>query len=315
MRIEQLEYVVELSKNTSINQASKKLFISQQSLSESLNHLEAELGFSIFIRTKNGVKLTPTGKKFVNEAQEILDIYHGWSKFRDKKNIFCTDISIYAMTFFYDMISDIIIKSKQSHPNIQINIQRCNVESSLNDILKQNVNFILYIDSNLFSNTKFFAKEINEFLALSTQWVSQKIYSSPAFLLVSSKNPLVEKYEQKELSINDLYDETIIFKSDSYKIFYENRLNFSDKTLILPDKNSIIRAVLQNKGVYFFINNPTDKTYLQFDKLKLIPTDFINDYYVDFFIMHKVEKKMSPAERFILNSIIEYFNTELNKDI
>ena len=51
MTLNQLKYIVELSKDSSINEAAKKLFISQPSLTASLKSLEQEVGFEIFSRT------------------------------------------------------------------------------------------------------------------------------------------------------------------------------------------------------------------------------------------------------------------------
>ena len=66
MKLEQIEQVVEIAKQNSISQAASNLFISQPSLSLSIQHLENELGEAIFLRTNKGVRLTPFGKDFVS---------------------------------------------------------------------------------------------------------------------------------------------------------------------------------------------------------------------------------------------------------
>lgn len=47
MRLEQLEYLIAISKNRSLNSAAQKLHISQQALSASIKTLEEELGFDV----------------------------------------------------------------------------------------------------------------------------------------------------------------------------------------------------------------------------------------------------------------------------
>ena len=47
MTLNQLKYIIELSKENSINEAAKKLFISQPSLTAALKSLEQEIGFDI----------------------------------------------------------------------------------------------------------------------------------------------------------------------------------------------------------------------------------------------------------------------------
>lgn len=73
MKLEQIEQVVEIAKQQSISQAAGNLFISQPSLSLSIQHLEEELGEPLFIRSNKGVRLTPFGKEFVSYAQGILE--------------------------------------------------------------------------------------------------------------------------------------------------------------------------------------------------------------------------------------------------
>ena len=73
MKLEQIEQVVEIARRRSISQAAINLFISQPSLSLSIQRLEEELGETIFVRTNKGVRLTPFGKEFVSYAEAILE--------------------------------------------------------------------------------------------------------------------------------------------------------------------------------------------------------------------------------------------------
>jgi DNA-binding transcriptional LysR family regulator len=73
MRLEQLEYLVVVSKCRSLSDASKRLFITQQSLGKSIMNLETELGVPLLTRTSKGCYLTNEGTTVVAEAREILD--------------------------------------------------------------------------------------------------------------------------------------------------------------------------------------------------------------------------------------------------
>ena len=75
MKIEQLEFLIEVVKAGSINAASKKIFISQQSLNQSLRNLEDEIGFPLLNRTKKGVTLTERGREVFSAAQAIVARY------------------------------------------------------------------------------------------------------------------------------------------------------------------------------------------------------------------------------------------------
>ena len=72
MRLEQLEYLLEVAKCNSFSKASKKLFISQPSLSTAVSNLETELQTTIFNRTPQGVQITEDGRRIIEEAEAIL---------------------------------------------------------------------------------------------------------------------------------------------------------------------------------------------------------------------------------------------------
>lgn len=72
MRIEHLQFLVEIAKCRSISTAAKKLYISQTGLSAIVNSIEAELNIQIFRRTNKGTVLTPEGEESMEIIQDIL---------------------------------------------------------------------------------------------------------------------------------------------------------------------------------------------------------------------------------------------------
>lgn len=75
MTITQLRYVIAVAGSSSMNEAAKKLFISQPSLSTSIKELEEEIGIEIFIRSNRGIGLTPQGEEFIGYAKQIAEQY------------------------------------------------------------------------------------------------------------------------------------------------------------------------------------------------------------------------------------------------
>lgn len=72
MRLEQLEYLIEIQKNTSLSAAAQKLHISSQALSKSISSLENELGYALLNRTYKGVQLTEKAHKVILATQHFL---------------------------------------------------------------------------------------------------------------------------------------------------------------------------------------------------------------------------------------------------
>ena len=55
MKLQQLRYVVKVAECGSITEASRRLFVSQPSITASIRDLENEMGVHIFERTNKGV--------------------------------------------------------------------------------------------------------------------------------------------------------------------------------------------------------------------------------------------------------------------
>lgn len=73
MTLTQLKYIVTVAGEKSMNEAAKKLFISQPSLSTAIRELETEVGIEIFRRTSRGIVVTPEGEEFIGYARQVTE--------------------------------------------------------------------------------------------------------------------------------------------------------------------------------------------------------------------------------------------------
>src|ERR1700754_3276932 len=71
MHLRQIGYFIEVVEQSSIGKAARALNLTQPALSKSLRQLEDEMGASLFDRTADGVRLTPSGKRFLLHARRI----------------------------------------------------------------------------------------------------------------------------------------------------------------------------------------------------------------------------------------------------
>lgn len=72
MKLSQLEYFRAISEHGSITKTSKYLHITQPTLSKSMQDLEAEVGFELFYRSKNGIVLTSHGEAYLKQVKIVL---------------------------------------------------------------------------------------------------------------------------------------------------------------------------------------------------------------------------------------------------
>lgn len=74
MNMKHIQYVLTVLREGSITGASKKLYVSQPALSQTIKQIENDLGATIFDRSTDPISLTYAGQKYVDAAQRMLDI-------------------------------------------------------------------------------------------------------------------------------------------------------------------------------------------------------------------------------------------------
>ena len=72
MELRQLEYFCAIADAGSINEAARRLHLSQPPLSYQLRQLEEELKVTLFQRTRRGVELTEAGRLLYDRASDLL---------------------------------------------------------------------------------------------------------------------------------------------------------------------------------------------------------------------------------------------------
>lgn len=187
MRIEQLRYFVETAESASINKASERLFISQQSLNASLTKLEEELGVTLFTRSSQGIHLTREGLVVVEYA---LDVLERTKKLKEsllqKPDSLQGTLEISAgPAFSYDVLPKVVSKMHQLHEEVSVS---CIERESL-DMIQSLVNNEQRLF--LFNVIDDFDKEFR--LLNMDNLFSKKICESETVAVVSENHPLAKQ--------------------------------------------------------------------------------------------------------------------------
>lgn len=91
MRMRQLLYLKTVAEEKSITKASRKLFVSQQAISQAINNLENDLHTTLLSRSVHGVELTTDGQYVLDTALQILRLNDSLSEHFNNRN--CAQIS------------------------------------------------------------------------------------------------------------------------------------------------------------------------------------------------------------------------------
>ena len=136
----QVEVIVEIAKAGSISKAAQNMYISQPGVSKILQRFEEEVGTLIFERVSTGIRLTPIGRRFVNNAQDIIDQVDKLEDLFKRKSVtIFMELNIASMSYHFMqyMLSEFYIKYSQNPINIKYT--ECGFDSELELISKGDI--------------------------------------------------------------------------------------------------------------------------------------------------------------------------------
>ena len=228
MTLNQLKYVIALSRENSINEAAKKLFISQPSLTTALKSLEEEVGFDIFIRNKNGISHTVKGSEFLGYAKSVIEQYDILdAKYISKSNIKRTfHVSMQHYTFAVNAFVKVI--NEYGMDEYEFEIHETKTYEVIENVKNQKSEIgVLYLNEY---NRTVLEKIFNESGLSFTPLFDCSIYA-----YMSKKNPLAGR---KEITMEDLDDyPCLAFAQGDYNSFY-----FAEEVLSTYDYKRMVRA-------------------------------------------------------------------------
>ena len=236
MKLQQLRYVVKVAECGSITEASRRLFVSQPSITASIRDLENEMGVHIFERTNKGVIVSEEGETFLGYARQVLDQadllegkYKGASEQVPHFSVSCQHYS-FAVNAFVDVIRefdaaryDFTLREEQTHEIIE---DVAHMKSELG---------ILYINE--------FNRKVLEKLFKENGLVFHPLLQADPHIFINVSHPLAGR---KSVSIQELEPYPFLaFEQGEQNSFY-----FSEEILSTIPRKKVIyvsdRATLFN---------------------------------------------------------------------
>lgn len=226
MTLQQLKYVIEVASRGSINEAAKRLFISQPSLSNAIKDLEVELGITIFERTNKGITLSKEGVEFLSYARqvaeqaELLESRYLNAKPSPQHFSVSTQHYAFAVNAFVSLVRE------HGHDEYELTLRETKTYEIIEDVKTMRSEIgILFL--NEFNN-----KVINKLLkSANLQFTS--LFTAKPHVFISIRNPLAG---QRSVTIEQLQDYPYLsFDQGEYNSFH-----FSEEILsTLSHKKSI----------------------------------------------------------------------------
>jgi DNA-binding transcriptional LysR family regulator len=141
IRIEQLQYFVEVAKYRSFSVAAQHLHISQPSISQAISNLEEELNVKLFERSRSGIQVTETGQSLLKKAQSILNIVQDiQDESRADSNSLTGSLHIAAIPSMCNaFLSDVLSTYKKRHPFVRLEVNEDGTNQIMHDVMANRV--------------------------------------------------------------------------------------------------------------------------------------------------------------------------------
>lgn len=228
MTLQQLHYVITISEVGSLNKAAEILYISQPSLSSSMQELEKELGITIFYRSGRGVSLTQDGSEFLLYARQVYNQYevlmekYGETHSLKKKFGVSTQHYSFAVKAFVELVKSF------DTTQYEFAIRETKTRDVISDVssMKSEIGILYLSDFNRAAVTKLLRSNNLEF---------HHIIKCRAYVYLWSGHPLAKK---KSISFDELRDYPCLsFEQGDSGSFY-----FSEEILSTNEYTRIIKA-------------------------------------------------------------------------
>jgi len=243
MTLQQLKYVVEIVGCGSLNEAAKRLFLSQPSLSNAVKELERELGFEIFLRSSRGITLTAAGSEFLGYARQVVEQAQLLETryFHSKPPRAHFSVSTQHYSFAVNAFVNLIRQS--GFEEYDFTLRETKTFEIIEDVksLRSELG-ILYLSS---FNTKVLSK-----LFLENDLLFHPLFRADPHIFISTKNPLAGR---KSVTLEDLEPfPCLCFEQGDYNSFYfsEEILStvFRKKSIFVSDRATLFNLLIGLNG-------------------------------------------------------------------
>lgn len=199
MTIAQIKYFVTVAKCLSFTKAAEQLFVSQPALSRHIKNMEEELNIQLFVRTSNGIRLTPAGSSLY---VGMLDLYSNYIEMVQKAEKVQKGLSgslkigILDQTNVADFMPLIYRDFQKNYANVDLSFQEGSFKYLLSELYAGRLDMIFTL--------KF---EIERKESIIYQYVSR----SKDYIVMSKFHPLAGK---ERVTLDDVKNETFVLISE-----------------------------------------------------------------------------------------------------
>ena len=228
MTLQQLRYADGIARFGSFNEAARRLFVSQPTLTASIQQLEEEIRTAIFTRSGKGVTVTREGEEFLSSARQVLDdldrIGEKYSGKRVRLPQFSVSCQHYA--FVVDAFTEIVKECDSDE--YDFTLRETVTSEVIEDVAsrKSEVGVLYLSRRNSEALSKIFRRR---------ELVFEELFTSKPHVFLGKNHPLAGKARIKPYELDP-------YPYISYEQGEQNALYFSEEIMPAIDRKKNIRV-------------------------------------------------------------------------
>ena len=141
MLLAQIESFLEVARRGNVSRAAEAVFVSQPTLTARLHSLEAELGEKLFVRGRQGMRLTDAGLAFLPFAERAaLAVKEGKEAIGELKSASAGQLLLAAAPAVSTyLLPPLLEKFARAHPRVEVAVRTGHSEDVLQAVLRSEV--------------------------------------------------------------------------------------------------------------------------------------------------------------------------------
>lgn len=299
MTLQQLKYVITISKSGSMHTAADELFITQPNLSKAIKDLELEMGITIFNRTNKGVLLTDDGTKFLSYARQVVEQANLLEDIYKNKESIKRIFAISSQHYGFVVNAFVKLVETLGKDTYEFSLRECKTYDVINDVKDGRSELgVIYFSR--------FNSEIMKKVISSNGLSYEFLFEAKPHVLLSKNHPLANK-ERLTLDDLDAYPRLSYDQGLNNSFYYSEEplaLESVSKAIVVSDRATLFNILIGLNG--YTISSGMISSSLDGNNIISIPLE--TDEVMDLVYIYDSDKPMKEITKQYLAILREYIS-------
>ena len=299
MTLQQLKYVITISKSGSMHTAADELFITQPNLSKAIKDLELEMGITIFNRTNKGVLLTDDGTKFLSYARQVVEQANLLEDIYKNKESIKRIFAISSQHYGFVVNAFVKLVETLGKDTYEFSLRECKTYDVINDVKDGRSELgVIYFSR--------FNSEIMKKVISSNGLSYEFLFEAKPHVLLSKNHPLANK-ERLTLDDLDAYPRLSYDQGLNNSFYYSEEphaLESVSKAIVVSDRATLFNILIGLNG--YTISSDMISSSLDGNNIISIPLE--TDEVMDLVYIYDSDKPMKEITKQYLAILREYIS-------